>query len=71
MKTRVFNKFPQRYLKKKLTKKKVFLPTNPKKFGGVTGNATFFFFTPSQMPRGPVNLDSLRQKIKVDVLHLK
>ena len=38
----VFNKFPQRHLKKKILKKKVFLPTDPKKFGGVTGN-TFFF----------------------------
>ena len=43
MKTGVFNKFPQRHLKKKLLKKKVFLPTDLKKFGGVTGNTTFFF----------------------------
>ena len=42
MKTGVFNKFPQRHLKKKNSKKKVFLPTDPKKFGGVTGNMTFF-----------------------------
>ena len=38
MKTGVFNKFPQRHLKKK-----VLLPTDPKKFGGVTGNTTYFF----------------------------
>ena len=52
MKTRVFNKFPQTHLKKKkkklLKKKKVFLPTDPKKFGGVTGNMTFFS-TPYQI----------------------
>ena len=43
MKIGVFNKFPQRHLKKKLLKKKVFLPTNPEKFGDITGNTTFFF----------------------------
>ena len=42
MKTGIFNKFPQRHLEKNLLKKKVFLPTDPKKFGGVTGNTTFF-----------------------------
>ena len=44
MKTGVFNKFPQRHLKKNFKKKKVFLPTD--EFEGVTGNTTFFFSTP-------------------------
>ena len=45
MKTGVFNEFPQRHLKKKTSKKKkVFQPTDPKKFGGITGNKTFFFY---------------------------
>ena len=39
----VFNKFPQTFEKKTSEKKKVFLPTDPQKFGGVTGNKTFFF----------------------------
>ena len=30
--------------KKNSKKKKVFLPTDPKKFGGVTGNTNFFFY---------------------------
>ena len=42
----VFNKFPHRHLKKTTSEKKVFLPTDPKQFGGVTGNRTFFFLRP-------------------------
>ena len=43
MKTGVFNKFPQGQFKKKLLKKKVFLPTDLKKFGDITRDRTFFF----------------------------
>ena len=45
MKTGVLMNFLKTFVRKKTSEiRKVFLPTNPEKFGGVTGNKTFSFY---------------------------